>query len=86
MAWPELLKAKRNLENMQIEINRLIRDHNSFRKKEIAKRDDILLAEIDNAIALLEEETEEMKNNIINHRKYVSSKSRFLKRHYSRVK
>lgn len=86
MAWPELLKAKKNMDNMQAEIEKLVKNHNSFKKEEIAKQDDTLIAEIDNALERIQEEAAEMQKNIINHRKYVRSKSRFLKRHYTRNK
>lgn len=80
--WPELHKARTNVREIEKELDRLVQNHNSFRKKEIARQHDTLVAETDAALERIEEEIGDMRANITNHKKQVSSKARFLKRHY----
>lgn len=80
--WPELKKAKNNATEIEKEIAHLLKKQNGFWKKEIARHDDMLLDEVDVALDKIDEEVRELKKNLLSHRKYVTTKSRFLKRHY----
>ncbi len=86
MAWPELLKAKENIRNVGMEIDRALRSHNAFTKREIARNHTALLDDFDTSLQAIDKELEEFKANIKNHRKYIGAKARFMKRHYARVK
>ena len=83
--WPELLKAKTNLKNIEAQIDLLLRNHNSLTKKELAKQQDILLADVDASLQIIREELSEFAFNLRNHRNYIESKSRFVRRHYKRI-
>jgi hypothetical protein len=85
MFWPELLKAKKNLHEIEDELDRLLRNHNSLTKKEIAKQHDTLLAEFDSSFLMINGKLDEFMDNIENHKKYIKAKSRFINRHYKRV-
>jgi len=85
MPWPALLKAKKNLQTLSQEVDKLLKNHNSLTKKELAKQQDILLAEFDLSFDTINDQISEFLANIKNHRKYISSKSRFVNRHYKRI-
>lgn len=85
MSWPELLKAKENIKNIERQLNALLKNHNSFTKKELARQKDTLIAELDASIEIIYEEISELRRNMDNHRKYLDSKSRFVRRHYKRL-
>lgn len=82
MSWPGLLKAKENAKNIEMQLSALIKTHNSFTKKELARQSDLLLTELDASVASINEEISELRRNIDDHRKYLDSKSRFMRRHY----
>ncbi|GEM_PF-2109180 len=86
MAWPELLKAKKNIRNIEQEIDRTLKSHNAFTKREIARHHSTLLDDFEVSIEAINKELEEFDAHIRNHRKYITSKSRFMKRHYTRQK
>jgi predicted translin family RNA/ssDNA-binding protein len=83
--WPELKKAMQNARSIENEINTLLKNHNSFGKREISRQNDTLLAETEAAMERIEKEIESLKRNMASHEKYIGSKSRFLKRHYRRI-
>ncbi len=85
MSWPELLKAKENLQELSREIDKLLKNHNSLTKKELARQRDTLLAEFDASLDVIKEQIDEFILNMENHRKYIISKSRFMNRHYKRI-
>jgi predicted translin family RNA/ssDNA-binding protein len=83
--WPELKKAMQNARSIENEINTLLKNHNSFGKKEISRQNDTLLAETETAMERIEKEIESLKRNMASHGRYIEAKSRFLKRHYRRI-
>lgn len=85
MTWPELKKAKRNAEEISIEIRNMLKNNNALTKKEIVKHPDTLAIHLDNSIGMINEASKEMIKNLKNHRKYVMNKSKFMKRHYKSV-
>jgi len=86
MAWPELLKAKDNIKNIEEEINRTLKSHNAFTKREIARQHPVLLDDFERSVEAINKELDEFDVHIKNHRKYIESKSKFMKRHYAREK
>lgn len=83
--WPELIKTKKNAENISLETEKLIRNHNTLYKKEIARHKDRLLADTDESIAAIEKEMEELRKNLESHRKQLETKAVFLLRHNKRI-
>ena len=83
--WPELLKAKDNIKNIGLEIDRVLKNQRALTKQEISRHHQLLLENFDCSIDNINKELEEFRKNIDNHRKYINSKSIFMKRHYSRV-
>ena len=79
--WHELFKAKENARHISDEISHLLKEHNGLMKKEIAAQSEKLTEEVDQSLAIIEEECRELKKNMESHRKTLLSKSRFLKRH-----
>lgn len=84
MSWPALLKAKDNIRAVSNEIDRMLKNGNSLSKRDIEKYKETLLADIDKSIAAIQEDLDELKVNLKNHRKYFEAKSVFVQRHYSR--
>ena len=85
MSWPELLKARKNLQTASYEVDKLLKNHSSFTKKEIARQEDVILAEFDKSFDIISEQMNEFLLNIKNHRKYIMAKSSFINRHYKRI-
>jgi hypothetical protein len=81
--WPELQKARENAKLIERSIEELQRNQNSLKKAEISKHSDLLISDIENATERIENQAKEMMKNLSDHKKYVSSKSRFLKRYYA---
>ncbi len=81
MSWPALLEAKNNLRNISNELDRLLKESSSMSKKDIAKYRETILSKIDESISLIENETDQLGANLKKHRKYMESKSVFLRRH-----
>lgn len=79
--WHDLFRAKENARNISDEISRLLKEHNSLVKKEIAAQSEKLAEEVSEALAIIEEEYRDLIKNIASHRKTLASKSRFLRRH-----
>jgi len=86
MTWPELYKAKKNAQEISQEIDRLLKEHNSLFKKEIAKHGEKLADETTCTLESVEEQFKDMMKNLKNHKKQMETKSRFLQRHNSRFK
>jgi len=84
MAWPELLKAKKNILEISRELDNLLKNHNSLTKKELAKQNDTILSVTDDLLNAIDGQIDEFITHIKNHRKYIESRSRFVRRHYSR--
>lgn len=84
MPWPELYDAKKKSAETSNIIEKLLKEHNSLSKKEIAQHKDKLLADIDESIAAIDGLHKEMLAEMKNHRKQLEAKSEFLKRHNSR--
>jgi ElaB/YqjD/DUF883 family membrane-anchored ribosome-binding protein len=80
--WPSLHEAKENIKTILDEIEKLLKNHNSLTKKELAKQKELLLEEFDETMKIIDEQINELKKNLKNHRKYLEAKSVFLKRHY----
>lgn len=85
MVWPELRKAKDNVDNIYMEINRLIKNSNALTRKELANNADTIISQLDQTIEAVENESTELLHNLNNHRKYLAAKRRFVRRHYKRV-
>lgn len=83
--WPELRKAKDTARKIEAEFDSLLKNHSSFGRKEIARQTDTLIAETETVFEKIEEEMLIMRQNMENHRKYLDSKARFLKRHYKNL-
>lgn len=81
--WPELLKAKKNVKEIEQEIDLLLKMHNSFTKIEIARNGDTLVADFEESLDAIKEELNDFAMHMKNHRNYLYSKSNFMKRHYS---
>lgn len=79
--WPELLKAKRNLQEIISELDNLLKKQNSLTKKEIAYNKQNLLDEFSESSAVIEEKLREFRKNLDDHRKQLRSRADFLKRH-----
>ena len=84
--WPELLKAKDAAESISNDIDALLKNHRALTKREIATQKDTLIAHTDDTIARIDEKIADLKGALNAHRKYVESKSLFVRRHYSREK
>lgn len=83
--WPGLYKTRENARNISMEIEKLLRNHNSLRKKEIANYKEQLLAETEEAIATISGQIRELSRNMESHRKQLEAKAVFLKRHNKRI-
>lgn len=83
--WPALLKAKEHARAISHELDRMLRDGNSLSKRDIARHNETILAEIDRSAAIIQEEIDELKASLKAHRKYFQSKHAFMKRHYKRL-
>jgi len=86
MPWPELYEAKKKANEISVEIEKLLKEHNGLLKKEIAKHSEKLLSETNDAIDIVKERIKELQKNLENHKKQLLTKSSFLKRHNSRNK
>ena len=86
MTWPELYEAKKKANEISNEIEKLLKEHNSLFKNEIAKHGEKLLNETEDITELIKEKTREMEKSLKNHKNQLKAKSIFLKRHNSRVK
>jgi predicted nucleic acid-binding Zn-ribbon protein len=82
--WPELLKAKENINEIEKQIDQLLKNHNSLTKKEIAEHNDTMIAEFEASLEAINDQLNEFAMHMKNHHKYLHSKSSFIKRHYSR--
>ncbi len=85
MSWPALLKAKDNLRTISNELDRMLKEMNGLNKKDIKNYKETILAEVDKSVELIKGEIKDLNKNLSDHRRYVESKSRFLKRHYKRL-
>jgi len=85
MAWPALLKARDNTKEIEKEISRMIKNHNSLTKKEMAKNSDTIAAAAEGSMAIIKEQMAELKSNLDDHRSYLESKKRFVRRHYRHI-
>lgn len=83
--WPELVRTKENVQNISLEIERLLKNHNALYKKEIANHKEQLLADTQDAMAIIEEEIRHLKSNMTDHRKRLEARAVFLKRHNKRI-
>lgn len=79
--WPQLSKAKQNMQEIIKEIDEILKKQNSLTKKELAYHKEILLSDFDEASAVIEEKLKEFESNLESHRKQLKAKSDFLKRH-----
>lgn len=86
MPWPELYEAKKKANEISVEIEKLLKEHNSLVKKEIAKHSEKLLSETDETIILIKEKLKELQKNLDNHKNQLKARSSFLRRHNSRNK
>jgi peptidoglycan hydrolase CwlO-like protein len=83
--WPALQEARDNAKEIEKEIEKLLKNHNSLSKKEIAKQKELLLEEFAESLATINEQIKELKTNLEKHKKYLEAKSVFMQRHYKRV-
>jgi len=83
--WPELGKTKRNAENISMEIEKLLKDHNTLSREEILAHSEKLLAQTEESLQVIESQIADLRRNMENHKKQLRSKARFIKRHYKRV-
>lgn len=79
--WPELVKAKRNVQEITKKLDELLKSQNSLTKKEIAYHKQNLISEFDEAVAVIEGQLAEFRDNMDAHRNQLRSRSDFLKRH-----
>ncbi len=84
MAWAELHEARKKSMEITNAIERLLKEHSSLYKKEIAAHAEKLLRETDETMESIEEEYRQLAEGMKAHRKTLDAKSRFLKRHNSR--
>jgi len=80
--WPELKKAKQNAREISNETERLLKEHNTLSKNEISSHSEKLLVETEDAINIIKEQSNELRQNMESHKKQLISKIRFFKRHY----
>lgn len=80
--WPALLEAKERSMKIRQRIDALLKNHNGLSKAEIAKHNSLLIEETDAAIEEIEAEMKAVSDLLYDHKKYLSSKKKFLKRHY----
>ncbi len=85
MSWPALLKAKDNVRSVSAELDRMLKESRALSKKDIVSYRETMLNRIDNSIDLIDEETKDLRKNLLQHRKYFESKSVFLRRHHKRL-
>jgi hypothetical protein len=85
MKYPELLKAKKDLEEINKEIDMLLRSHNSLTKKELSQQGDTICSITDDCMNSVEENIEKLRANLKNHRKRIESRYKFVRRHYKMV-
>lgn len=83
--WPELLKTKKNIQNISLEVDRLLKNHNALYKKELADHKEQLVTDTREAVEIINEEIRQLKRNMENHRKQLEAKANFLKRHNKRI-
>ncbi len=83
--WPEILKAKKNIKEIEQQIDVLLKNHNSFTKREISMHNDMMIAEFEESLGAIKEQLNEFALHMQNHRKDLYSKSRFIRRHYRRI-
>lgn len=83
--WPALHEARDNTENILKEIEKLLKNHSSLTKQEIAKQKLLLIGDFDESMKIINEQISELKRNLKKHKKYINAKSEFMKRHYARV-
>ena len=83
--WPELAKTRKNIQSISAELEKLLREHNSLNKKEIANHIEQILADTESAMETVEEEIKQLKRNMGNHRKQLEAKYAFLRRHNKRI-
>lgn len=83
--WPALHEARDNAENIRNEIEKLLKNHSNLTKGEIAKQKLMLIDDFSESLRVINEEIKFLKLNLKKHRKYIESKSEFMKRHYKRV-
>lgn len=82
MPWPELKKAKQNAQEIEREITRLLKEHNSLGKKEIARHNDTLVEMTEQSLDEIMQRIKELEANIRSHKKYLRAQGKFLRRHY----
>lgn len=83
--WPALHEARENTKKILNEIEKLLKNHNSLTKKEIAKQKEMLIDEFNESIKIINEQINELKRNLKKHRKYLEAKSDFMRRHYKSI-
>ncbi len=83
--WPALLEAREKSMKIKQKIDSLLQNHNSLNKKEIADHNDLLVEQTNAALAEIEKEMGNISKLLNDHKKYLSSKKRFLKRHYKNL-
>ncbi len=82
MMWPALLEARESVNKIKIKLDMLLKNQNSFGKKEIADHNNFLVEETNTALEEIEAEMENISRLLNDHKKYLASKKKFLKRHY----
>jgi hypothetical protein len=82
--WPELLKAKQNVQEIEDLIDELLKSHSSLTRREIARHGDTLAADFEETLEAIRDRLDEFALHMKNHRRYLHSKARFVRRHYSR--
>ena len=85
MSWPALLKGKENVREIEKEVAQLLKESNSFSKKDIVNYKEMLLSQADNSTNEIMKQINDLKKNLKDHRKYLETKSVFLKRHHKHV-
>ena len=83
--WSELREAKKVSGDIEKELELLMRKHSSLYKTEIAKHQELLITEVDETMSNVQQMMDDLMKNLAEHRNVVNAKSKFLRRHNSRV-
>lgn len=83
--WPALLEARESVNKIKIKLDMLLKNQNSFGKKEIADHNNLLIEETNSTLEEIEAEMKNISKLLNDHKKYLASKKRFLKRHYKNL-
>ena len=83
--WPALLEARESVNKIKQRLDMLLKNQNSYGKKEIADHSDLLIEQTNAAMEEIEAEMDNISRLLNDHKKYLLSKKRFLKRHYKNL-